>query len=490
MSAHSTRFLGCSTVSALTLSLLVAGCGALDNGSSPTPTPGENPNSPTPTPDNSTSIYDINQGGATDGLVMTVRGIVTAMNYNNDFWISAPDGGEYSGLYIFDEYEEKGVAAGIAIGDAVEVLGVFQVFNGVRELVVYADDGAVTITQAQAGLPEPIVLDSLAPLSVGDLCDADVTAALEPYMGAYLSLPETSVASAAGACDTDPKYGTFTLEDASGNQILGDDDTDFAYEPVEGDVIQANGVLFFTNYNDLGNYKILPTLIDVIEGEEPTPTPTPDPDLTIQELNQGAVADEGLAAVSGIVTAIDGAGNFWMQDAEGGPWAGIYVYDKNAKGKAAGIERGDQVRVTGIYEADYKGIRELKIYQEDEAGLVQIEQKAVGLPAPEVLTKLSDLGISNHCQTDSVANAEPYEGLYVKLSGVKISDTQACDPGTDPKLWEVKDADNTPFIIYSGKWALTYTPVVGDVLDVTGVMSFSNEKYEVFPPSDAEVVVQ
>lgn len=483
-----------ATLSGLALSSLLSvgllGCGALDNGSSPTPTPGTGTDTPTPTPDGSTSIYDINQGGAFDGDVLTIRGIVTAMNYNNDFWVSDPAGGEYSGLYIFDEYEEKGVAAGIKIGDAVEVLGVFQLFNGVRELVVYADDGAVTLTQADAGLPEPVTLTTLEALAVADHCDADVTAALEPYMNAYLSLPETTVSSAAGACGTDPKYGTFELEDAQGNQVLGDDDTDPAYEPVEGDIIQVNGVLFFSNYSDVGNYKILPTQIEVIEGEVPTPTPTPDPDLTIQELNQGAVADEGLAAVSGIVTAIDAAGNFWIQDAAGGAWAGIYVYDKNAKGKTAGIERGDLVRVTGVFEADYYGLRELKIYQEDAQGFVAIEQKGAGMPSPEVIGTLSDLGISTYCKTDNVTDAEPYVGLYVKLPGVTVSDAMACDPGTDPKLWEVKDSKQTPFIVYSGKWNLSYTPVVGDTLDLTGVMSYSFEKYELLPPSNEEVAVQ
>lgn len=473
----------------LPLAVLTAGCGALDNGNddddtSPTPV------GDSPTPGATNSIYDINQGSVADGDVVTVRGIVTGITYKDNFWISTPEGGEYSGIYVFDEYEKKGSTAGIAPGDEVEVLGVYKLFYGVRELVIYADDGAVTVVTKDKGMPTPVKLTDLSVFSLPNLCDADIDPDLEPYMGTYMELPDTTVTSADGACGSVATYGLFEISDSSGNAVLADDDTDLPYVPVLDDVIQVNGVLFYTDFDSIGNYKIMPTAIDVIDGEEQTPTPTPDPDLTIQELNQNPVAPNTLVTVSGIVTVIDANANFWIQDEEGGLWSGMYIYDEvNKKGTAAGIAPGDLVEVTGAFKVFYD-LREIQPYEEADKGVVKILTKGKGLPTPIDYADLGLFSIANVCKTAVDTEAEPYVGVLMKISGAEVSSTYANGCSTDAalKLWNVADASGDEQVVYSKNVTQSYVPKEGDTVDITGVIYYSFEQYKIVPMNETGVV--
>src|SRR5687767_9857640 len=49
-------------------------------------------------------VYDLNQQPPADDTQVEVTGVVTAMTFKNDFWISDPEGGLYSGIFIFAQY--------------------------------------------------------------------------------------------------------------------------------------------------------------------------------------------------------------------------------------------------------------------------------------------------------------------------------------------------------------------------------------------------
>lgn len=468
---------------------LVSGCGAISNDDDDATTP---PSGLTPTPDGTTSIVDINQGGATDGDVVTIRGLVTATTYKDDFWVSAPEGGEYSGIYIFDEYEKKGAAAGVAPGDEVEVTGVYKLFYGVRELVIYADDGAVTVLTKDKGMPTPVTLTDLTTFKLTNQCDADISAALEPYMGTYMKLPETTISSAAGACDSDPVYGTYEVKDSAGNTVLVDDDTDLPYEAVQDDVIQINGVLFFSDFNNIGNYKIMPAQIDVIVGEEPTPTPTPGGgDMTIQDLNQSPPAADSIVTIQGIVTLIDVNSNFWIQDVAGGMYSGMYIYDtKNKKGLAAGIAPGDLVEVTGAYKL-YYDLKEVQPYQEADKGIVTVLQKGAGMPEPIAINDVGQFNIADTCAAAADGDAAPYVSVLVSFKDMTVNTAYGvCATDVKYKTWDVKDASGDKQVVYSGSVSGSYVPSVGDVLDLTGVLYYSFSRFELVPLNDTGVAVQ
>ncbi|MFM7201066.1 MAG: hypothetical protein ACKO6N_09775 [Myxococcota bacterium] len=485
---------GTSLAFVTVLSLSAVGCTTGTTGDddtdSPTPSDSPNPNvTPTATPSTGgTTINDLNQGLVADKTVVTVRGIVTAINYKGSFWISTAEGGPYSGIYIFDEYAKKGTTAGIKPGAEVEVTGVYTIYYGVREVVIYADDGAVSLLDADKGLPPAVSLKDLSDLKVSDVCNASLDADFEPYMGVYLALPEVTVTTGEGACGDDPQYGLYELSDSDGNKILADDDNNPGYTPQLDDVIKPTGVLFYTSFNNQGKYKILPTEVDIISGQEPTPTPTPLPDdLTIQDVNQKPLADYTVVTLTGVLTVMDSAGNFWFQDEAGGEWAGLYVYDPNKKAQTAGAKPGDLVSVTGVF-LTYKGLRELSIYKEVEKGNVTIDQAKVGVPSP---VQISDLDIFSHpdaCATGSDAELEPYVSLLVKLPNMEVElASGAC---TRTELWTIADASGDAIVVDEYNLNVDYVPVAGDVLDVTGVVKYNFDTYRLAPNGNAGVVKQ
>lgn len=477
-------------VSALSLSVVGCSSGSTGDDDTDSPTPSESPDpnvTPTATPSaGGTTINDLNQGLVADKTVVTVKGVVTAINYKGSFWISTSEGGPYSGIYVFDEYAKKGVAAGIKAGAEVSVTGVYTIYYGVREVVIYADDGAVSLLDAEKGLPPAVTLDDLSDLKLSDVCNAALDADFEPYMGVYMTLPKLTVSVGEGACGDDPQYGLYELSDADGNKILADDDNNPGYTPQLDDVITPTGVLFYTSFNNKGNYKILPSQVEIISGQEPTPTPTPLPDdLTIQDVNQNPLADYTVVSLTGVLTMMDSAGHFWFQDEAGGEWAGLYVYDPNKKAQTAGAKAGDLVRVTGVF-LTYKGLRELSIYKEVEKGAVSIEQASVGLPSPVQIADLDIFSHSDACATGIDAEIEPYVSLFVKFPDMEVElASGAC---TRTELWTVADASGDAFVIDEYNQTVDYTPVAGDGLDVTGVVKYNFETYRLSPNGNAGVV--
>ncbi|MEA3476436.1 MAG: Ig-like domain-containing protein, partial [Candidatus Cloacimonadota bacterium] len=109
-----------------------------------------------------TTIYDIqyttipgSEGtypSMMEGQTVTVTGIVTAVGfkgYNDNFFISMPEGGAWKGLYIYMAGYEPN------LGDEVEIEGTVSEFHGFTEISGYSDDITVSLLNSGNPLPNP-----------------------------------------------------------------------------------------------------------------------------------------------------------------------------------------------------------------------------------------------------------------------------------------------------------------------------------------------
>jgi hypothetical protein len=199
------------------------------------------------------SIFDLNRTPPDNNTDVVTTGVITAITYKNDFWISDPASGPYSGIYVYAE-EVYGTATSLPfkVGDEVKVTGLFSIYYDLREIAVKKSGGSVEVTKADAGVPTPIQV-GLNELVLA-ACTKGLNSAVDPYVGALLSLPEATVIVAEGACDNNPKYGYWEIQDDQQNTLMVDDDVKYDYEPAKDDKVTLTGVL---TYN-FEQYKLEP----------------------------------------------------------------------------------------------------------------------------------------------------------------------------------------------------------------------------------------
>ena len=91
-----------------------------------------------------------------DGQVVTVTGIVTAINYDeyeDNFFISMPEGGVWKGLYVFKANFINTSNPVVSLGDGVEVTGIIDEYYGYTELSGNSDEVTVTILNSGNTIP-------------------------------------------------------------------------------------------------------------------------------------------------------------------------------------------------------------------------------------------------------------------------------------------------------------------------------------------------
>jgi predicted extracellular nuclease len=134
---------------------------------------------------------------------------------------------------------------------------------------------------------------------------------------------------------------------------------------------------------------------------------------TIPEIQQGDVDEDTAVEITDAITTAIGFGGFFMQDAAGGEWSGIWVYVGD-DGEVPAL--GDVVTVVGVYEEFYD------LSQIDATGggsMVVTDSPGEGnVPAPEALA-ITDLG-------------ESWESVFVRV---------ADDTFTVQELSDVKDVN-------------------------------------------------
>lgn len=258
----------------------------------------------------SSTIEEIQGAGETTPLegelVRTEGNIITALT-SDGFFLQMPDGSTdgdpntSSAVFVFN-----GGAAGIAVGDEVDVVGTAQEFFGLTEIVALS----VSITAMGLPLPAPVVFDATTPSPNQPVSATE----FERFEGMLISITDGSAGSGNQSFGSDPiaelwitaadrafretgiEYpGLPGLPVWDGNPEVFELDQDRlagmpAATPVlGGSRFDAVGVLGF----EFGGWELWATSFTVTAGGTAAPVPEPTSDeLTIASLNVFRLFDD------------------------------------------------------------------------------------------------------------------------------------------------------------------------------------------------------
>jgi predicted extracellular nuclease len=173
-----------------------------------------------------------------------------------------------------------------------------------------------------------------------------------------------------------------------------------------------------------------------------------------------------------VVTAIDtlgsGAGSFWVQDAGGGPWSGIKVFNRNTAVDVSGLAVGDRVSVTGAY-IEYYGLSEIAV----------TAMQVLALPAQQpAVTTVDPAAVAT-----GGADAEAFESVLVRVADVTVTSENPDAPGNFGEF-----AVTGGLRVDDDLFDVEPHPAVGErFTGITGVMSWSFENRKLLPRSVADV---
>lgn len=359
-----------------------------------------------------------------EGLVVTSP--ITSSG-TKGFFVQSPGGGEKSGLFIYLHEDVDTSALDLQVGDVVDISGTATVYYDLTEVAVY---DAADIVETGSGASVTVDRLSAAP------------ADWNFWEGALVEVQDVTAVSASnsyGECELD---WSIYLDDwfyrvtASAGQ---------EWDSIVGQVAYSYGksVLLPRDSSDVGGGGGggggggASTVADVQQGR----------------VAAGSVVTlEGVVATSGPSTAGSG---FFVQDAGGGPYSGIYVY----KGGASfSVAAGDVLTVTGTV-TEYYDLTEIVVSSTSDV-------VKTGSASP-VATVLSS----------APSDWEPYEGVLLTLNNVGV--TSAVDSyGQVSTNWGVYLDD----LLYD------FTLDNGDSLrSVTGPLYYSFSEWKVLPRSESDL---
>ena len=221
----------------------------------PTPTPGEPP---------CTSIQTLQDptgpGQPADGsLVRRCNVVVTGVSRDRQFFVQALEGGPWSGIYVYHAQQFLGVPEQLAVGDFVDVLGRFERFDDVPEVVLRdleVPAGTVTIMSSGNPLPPAVSFEASELSQLATDCQTLEDGALAAaYEGVRVRAIGPQV------LDTNPcDLGGFGVFEVDGG-LLVDDFLGMEYVAIPDEVLQEIvGVL----HNGFDTYRLNPGPGDVV----------------------------------------------------------------------------------------------------------------------------------------------------------------------------------------------------------------------------------
>lgn len=328
----------------------------------------------TGTPSGGNPIAQLKTSGASEGAV-TLSGVIatSALNREGDgFFIQDPGGGEWGGIYVYTPWDTSEVY--IEVGDRLNVTGEVVDFYGWAEFSVGSATSIEVIGTGEA------TVTNVDPATVNDW---------EPWESQLIGVGPVTVTEGPN------NYNEATL--ANGLRL-----DDLIYTYVD-DYASRSGATFTNLVGPLAysfeNWKINPrTAADLegyVEGDPP-------PSTTIAAIQSGDVAEYTDVYLPGVVvtSGLNANGNgFYVADAAGGEYSGIYMYVPAWEDRAA-FAVGTIVDVQATY-VEYEGLSELTYVTVTEVG-------TGAAPAPVELT-------------EAPSDWEPYEGVEVKLVNVEIT---------------------------------------------------------------------
>lgn len=147
------------------------------------------------------SSVDASGNSTYDGQVVTVRGIVTHVIPNSAFYIGDPEGGPWSGLYVY----HRNTSNAVALGDDVKLTGELDEYFNLTELV---NVSAYEILSQ--GNPLPPALE----LTTDEIPFGNPNS--EQYEGVLVRLTDVQIKTGVDS------YGQFKVADASNVQAMVD----------------------------------------------------------------------------------------------------------------------------------------------------------------------------------------------------------------------------------------------------------------------------
>jgi len=158
---------------------------------------------------------------------------------------------------------------------------------------------------------------------------------------------------------------------------------------------------------------------------------------------------------SGIVTAVKAGTGYWLQESNGGPFSGIYVFD--------GVNtpsRGDSIQISGNVDEYFNStqLRDIGSYTN------------VSSNNSFVITSLSTAAV----------NDEQYESVMVQVTGATVINNSI--GFGEYSIDDSSDSTIVDDFIYS-----YILPNVNDELDVTGVVGYSFGAFKIFPRDSNDV---
>jgi hypothetical protein len=172
--------------------------------------------------------------------------------------------------------------------------------------------------------------------------------------------------------------------------------------------------------------------------------------------------------VQGIVTAINRGSSFYIGDAEGGPWTGLYVYHGNTSNL---VELGDLVELTGTVD-EYYNLTEL-----------------TGVTSANIISSNNSIPITSLSTADLPYNnaaSEAYEGVMVRFNDVQIKTTM-----DSYGQYRIADASNIQAMVDD----VLYVPQASQIVvgqwwyQIQGVVDFhSVAGFKILPRSAEDMI--
>lgn len=473
-----------SAVVATSLVLMVSGGCRDDGGGTEKPEPDA-----APMPQDN-KIQDVQSDAFADGSPVKLNGVVvTAIDAygrsTGNFWVQEPEGGPFSGVLVFGA--KTADVGKLAVGDIVDLDGMekdeFLPSNDATGRTITelraVRGGAITISKVGSGATvTPADVDAAA---IAAMAPAEAEAELEKWEGVLVKISNVTQANdQRPASSTDTTFFDFTVD---GGIVVDTTLMKFPDTSVAGTCyasITGLGDYFY-------NYKVIPrTAADIQVG-------TGCPDLRTTMVSQvqlgtysktGAQPNQVLVRdvyVTAISTVSASNKSVWVSSSlTAAANEGVQVF-WGSPNLPAGTEIGAKLDITGtVVEYDNSGSTGDK--------LTEITRPTIKVKAPPDLANnpLVPLTAITTGVIGSIVDGEPYEGVLVTLTGLKVTTIGTSDSTLTDTSDKTISLDNDIFD-YSG------APFAADVCyaSITGIASLNtlDDKRTLLPRSATDLVV-
>jgi hypothetical protein len=443
---------------------------------------------------NDVTIQEIQDVAMANGTAVKLKGVVvTAVdNYGTkkgDIWVEEPGGGAFSGIHVFGAPLDQ--VAALAVGDVVDIDGAqkddfhyngnmgsggFPEGNAITELKPVTG-GMMSVTKSGSTMTiTPDVVDAAAIAQMSDYMARD--AEWEKWEGVLIKVANVSATSSDACVGSACSDATLRKFDITGDIVV---ESALAAMPTPaaklGDCFASvTGVVdyFF-------DYQLLPRTTDeiVTGGTGCTSTVT---HATIEQVRTGAAT--GIVSLDDVyVSAVSfNKKNFWIsQSLTAAPNQGVYVF--RCSGSActntavldAAIVPGAKVTVLG-------SVSEFNNNNVANGSITQIRNATTTVTAAPTtqVVPVAGQSVSNLL---AAGTGEPYEGVLVTLSNVKVETVGTSGSFFVSDLAQYPGTASVPFKADDD----IYQFVAGDMsscyLAITGIWTYTpfDKRYQFLP---------